>query len=188
MPRPKSFEREIALDAALGVFREHGFEGTSAEMLVEAMKIGRQSLYDTFGDKWRLYQAALERYCQTEGQAHIAALRAPSRAYDGLCAMVERVVADAHQACLGVGSTCEFGQSKAELNTIKVSADHVLRAAITERVRAAQSDGDVAVDLQPDEVVDFLYAAFAGMRVAARGGAAPSQLDALARTTLRALR
>ena len=187
MARPKAFDKDVALDAALGAFREHGFEGTSAEMLVEAMKIGRQSLYDTFGDKWRLYQAALQRYCETEGHAHIAALRGPARAYDGLRAMVDRVVMSAHQACLGVGSTCEFGQTRPDLDAIKTVADHVLRTAITERIREAHSDGDIAADLRPDEIVDFLYAAFAGMRVAARGGAPPARLEALGRTTLRAL-
>jgi TetR/AcrR family transcriptional repressor of nem operon len=55
MARPKEFVEEQALDAAIEVFREHGFEGTSAEMLVRAMRIGRQSLYDTFGDKWEIY-------------------------------------------------------------------------------------------------------------------------------------
>ena len=48
MARPKEFVEEQALDAAIDVFREHGFEGTSAEMLVRALRIGRQSLYDTF--------------------------------------------------------------------------------------------------------------------------------------------
>jgi len=57
MARPKAFIEEQALDAAINVFREHGFEGTSAEMLVRALKIGRQSLYDTFGDKWKIFFA-----------------------------------------------------------------------------------------------------------------------------------
>ena len=55
MARPREFDADAALDGAIGVFREHGFEGASAEMLVNAMGIGRQSLYDTFGDKWQLY-------------------------------------------------------------------------------------------------------------------------------------
>ncbi|OWJ59872.1 TetR/AcrR family transcriptional regulator, partial [Inquilinus limosus] len=48
MARPKEFDSEKALDAAIEVFREHGFDGTSTDMLVRAMGIGRQSLYDTF--------------------------------------------------------------------------------------------------------------------------------------------
>ncbi len=58
MARPKEFDSDKALNTAIGVFSEHGFEGTSAGMLTDAMKIGRQSLYDTFGDKWQLYCAS----------------------------------------------------------------------------------------------------------------------------------
>ena len=45
----------MALDGAIALFREHGYEGTSAQMLVHAMRIGPQSLYAAFGEKWQLY-------------------------------------------------------------------------------------------------------------------------------------
>jgi hypothetical protein len=48
MPRPREFDTNAALDNAIGVFREHRFEGSSAQMLVNVMGIGRQSLYTTF--------------------------------------------------------------------------------------------------------------------------------------------
>ena len=111
MARTKEFDKELALDAAIGVFREHGFDGTSTEMLVRAMKIGRQSLYDTFGDKWKLYRLAVERYSTEETDAHLVMLRKEPRAVDSIRAMIERVVETAELACLGISSICEFGQS-----------------------------------------------------------------------------
>ena len=68
MARTKEFDKELALNAAIRVFREHGFDGTSTDMLVREMKIGRQSLYDTFGDKWKLYCLAVERYSDRRNQ------------------------------------------------------------------------------------------------------------------------
>src|SRR5690606_23683075 len=123
MARPREFDRDKALDAAIGVFREHGFEGTSTEMLVRRMGIGRQSLYDTFGDKWQLYRSSLQRYAGAETQAHAAALRSKARAVDGIKAMIDRVVADASQACLGVNSICEFGRRRPELVEIHDAAE-----------------------------------------------------------------
>jgi len=84
MARPKAFDTDEALDAAVAVFRDHGYEGSSASMLVGAMGIGRQSLYDSFGDKWQLYCAALRRYTTTEVQAHLQTLRREERAIDGI--------------------------------------------------------------------------------------------------------
>src|SRR5258706_13746507 len=102
MARTREFDADVALDAAIGVFREHGFEGSSAQMLVDAMGIGRQSLYDTFGDKWQLYRSAVRRYGMSECAAHLEALRSGVRAIDGINAMLRRVVETADQPCLGV--------------------------------------------------------------------------------------
>jgi len=62
MARPREFDHDTALLAAVKVFSDLGFEGSSTDALTQAMGIGRQSLYDTFGDKWRLYLKALQRY------------------------------------------------------------------------------------------------------------------------------
>lgn len=187
MVRPKSFDIDQALDAAIGVFREHGFEGTSAEMLVRAMGVGRQSLYDTFGDKWRLYCAAVRRYAERETSAHLEALRRGPRAVDGLTAMVDRVVDTAGAPCLGVAATCEFGRSKPDLTEIHDAAGRVLGGAIAARVRDAQAQGDVAADLDPEDVAAYLAASFAGLRLAARGGAGERRLRGLADIALRVL-
>ena len=188
MARPKEFDKDKALDAATSVFREHGFEGTSTEMLVQAMGIGRQSLYDTFGDKWQLYRSSLQRYAFAETQAHASALRSETRAIDGIRAMVERVIADARHGCLGVNSICEFGCSRRELMEIHDAAARTLHTAIARRVRDAQTEGDVAPDVDPAQAAAFLSASFAGIRIAARAGARPAQLKGLGQMALRALR
>ena len=62
MARTKEFERDTVLDDAIALFCDHGYEGTSTEQLLGKMRINRQSLYDTFGDKRQLYLEALQRY------------------------------------------------------------------------------------------------------------------------------
>ncbi|QKR99304.1 TetR/AcrR family transcriptional regulator [Sphingomonas sp. CL5.1] len=188
MARPREFDTDEALDAAIGVFREHGFESSSAQMLVSAMGIGRQSLYDSFGDKWQLYRLAVRRYSLAEQTAHLDALRSGPRAINGITAMVKRVVDDAGQPCLGVSSVCEFGGSRPDLTEVRASVGASLRAAIAERIRDAQEEGDVATDLDPERIADFLIASFAGIRIAARGGADRTTLSDLGGMALRALR
>ena len=138
MARPKAFDRDQALDAAIGVFREHGFAGASSERLVGAMGIGRQSLYDTFGDKWRLYRDAVARYCEAETLVHRAALGSGPRAIDGLAVMIGRVVVEADQPCLWVGSICEFGRAREDLTRVHAAADRDLSSAIDEAIRTAR--------------------------------------------------
>jgi AcrR family transcriptional regulator len=188
MARPKEFDREQALAAALAVFRQHGFAGSSARMLTDAMKIGRQSAYDTFGDKWRLYCEALRSYAADETSAHIAALGTATRAVDGIRVMIERVVVEARTPCLGIGSVCEFGEARAELNEIRLAAGAPLHAAIARSIRAAQADGDIGQEFNADDLAAFLVGNIAGIRIAGRSGAGEERLRAMGDLTLRALR
>lgn len=73
--RPKSFDREVVLDAAVRVFWEKGYEGASLDDLTKAMGINRPSLYSTFGNKHGLFLEAIDRYVEVQGRAQSAPLR-----------------------------------------------------------------------------------------------------------------
>src|SRR5687768_2471443 len=62
--RPRAFDEQAALEAALGVFWRKGYEGASLSDLTEAMGINRPSLYAAFGNKEALFRRVLERYAQ----------------------------------------------------------------------------------------------------------------------------
>jgi TetR/AcrR family transcriptional regulator, transcriptional repressor for nem operon len=187
MARPKEFVEEEALDAAIELFREHGFEGTSSEMLVRSLRIGRQSLYDTFGDKWQIYLSSVRRYVNAETRAHVLSLRSGPHSIDGIRAMIDRVVADAAQSCLGINSICEFGRGRPDLADIHDAAAGAISTAVVTRVREAQTEGDVSSELDAKDAALFLLASVTGIRVAARGGATAKELRALGRLAMRAL-
>jgi hypothetical protein len=91
------------------------------------------------------------------------------------------------QSCLGVNSICEFGRGRPELTDIHDAAARAISTAVVMRVREAQSEGDVAPELDPKDAARFLSASFTGIRAAARGGAAARELRALGCLALRAL-
>src|SRR5919205_4395394 len=67
MARTKQFDRHAALDQAMELFWKRGYHATSIQDLVDRLGVNRQSLYDTFGGKDQLFQAALERYRELQG-------------------------------------------------------------------------------------------------------------------------
>src|SRR5687768_16430305 len=67
MGRPKAFDRDDVLDRAMELFWQRGYEATSIGDLVDHLGVGRQSLYDTFGDKYALYREALDHYRDHHG-------------------------------------------------------------------------------------------------------------------------
>src|SRR5579864_7912043 len=62
MGRPRGFDEDAALEAAMRVFWEKSYEGATMSDLTEAMGINRSSMYAAFGDKERLFRRAIERY------------------------------------------------------------------------------------------------------------------------------
>ena len=72
--RPREFDRDEALDKAMDLFWSQGYAATGLRELLDHMEIGRQSLYDTFGDKRSLFIEAVKHYEQRITQGFVAQL------------------------------------------------------------------------------------------------------------------
>ena len=192
MARPREFDHDAALLAAIKVFSDRGFEGSSTDVLTRAMGIGRQSLYDTFGDKWRLYLKALQRYTADSISAQIRVLNAGRSALKGLEAhilwAVNNALADPSPSCLGISAICEFGRSNTELSMVSETANRTLLSALERRMSEAKQNGEIGSDIDPSEAAGFFSAALVGIKVAARAGASSEHLRSIARMALRSLR
>jgi TetR/AcrR family transcriptional regulator, transcriptional repressor for nem operon len=187
MARPREFDREAALEQAMHVFWAKGYAGASTEDLVQAMGIGRQSLYNSFGDKWQLYVQALTDYQRRSTSAHVKRLQTPASALKGIRAMLQGLVASDDKVrawgCMGVGSACEFGASEPQLTELRAKSTAYLRPKLAERVRHGQSTGEIDPTLDAEEAANYLLMCMTGILLAARGGAKPEELRRLARFT-----
>lgn len=192
MARSKEFEREEVLDRAIDAFADHGFAGTSTDTVLQAMGISRQSMYDTFGDKRRLYLEALDRYNAHSIAQILASLQSAASPLAGIeAALVDfasRPLSVASLGCLGVSSICEFGVSDDEVNTINQAASKRLASALDRAVTEGQRTGEIDAELKVRTATQFVLALLSGMKVAARGGATIATLREMARMALRSLR
>lgn len=192
MARSKEFEREEVLDRAIDAFADQGFAGTSTDTVLQAMGISRQSMYDTFGDKRRLYLEALERYSGHSVTQILASLQSAASPLAGIeAALVDfasRPQSVASLGCLGVSSVCEFGVSDDEVSQVNQAASKRLASAFERAVTEGQQAGEIDAALKPRAAVQFILAMLTGMKVAARGGASIATLREMARVALRSLR
>src|SRR5690349_6937618 len=94
MARPKAFNEDDALAAAMEVFWRLGYERASLELLLEAMDISKQSLYDTFGDKRALYLRALEQYRAQTQDAMRAMFASVRKIRDGFSRLLLSLAAE----------------------------------------------------------------------------------------------
>src|ERR1700736_2183719 len=145
MARPREFDRDVAVERAMSVFWSKGYGATSTDDLLRAMKIGRQSMYDTFGDKRRLYVEALQRYQLERVAGHIKRLRSIASPLAGIEALVVGVIgsdrATREKGCMGVGAICEFGNADAELAALREKSGGMLHKALVERLQEARAAG-----------------------------------------------
>lgn len=189
--RPREFDTDEALDKAMMVFWQQGFEGASLTDLTDAMGISRPSLYAAFGNKEELFRRALERYVETGPAAeHRAALAAPTAR--GVVERLLRYAAEnlsdpCHPAgCLSVQgalSCSEAAQSiKDELSALRCNGE----AALRERFERAKVEGDLPAASNPAALARYVAALLQGMSVQSASGATREQLLDVAEMALAA--
>src|SRR5258708_32178402 len=179
MARPKEFESETALNGAIEVFSEHGFEGTSTDELLRVMGISRQSMYDTFGDKRQLYLTSLQHYTARSISNQIRELSSAQSAVKGLEAVldlaVSQAIADKVPKCLGISGICEFGRSEPDITMIFDMASKMLLSAFERRISEAKSGGEMDNEENAQVAASVRMDMFTGIEVRARRGERPER-------------
>lgn len=189
MARPKGFDTDAALVRAMELFWEQGYAATSMEQLVQTMGISRQSLYDTFGDKHRLFLAAMDSYCAMLDAAMLKPLRAPDA---GLQALHETGLAiidfllqyPKRRACLMANTTLELAPHDAEI-AAKVQA-HMgnMESAFRHALGNAQARGEIAASADADALAKYLVGMAHGLMVMAKSGADRATLTGIMATAV----
>ena len=182
MARPKSFDDDAVLDRALQLFRQRGFEGTSMSDLEAHLGLGRQSLYNTFGDKRELYLKALDLYQRQANGQMLAMLEAPDAGLDALerwlAANAATVtVPGAPAGCFTVNSIVERPDD-APTAARCTRGRECLTAAIRAALSKAQAKGEIAAERDVEGLVGLVVAHVYGLAVLARSGATERELRA----------
>jgi TetR/AcrR family transcriptional repressor of nem operon len=184
MPRPREFDRDAALDRAMKLFWEKGFAATSTDSLLAEMGIGRQSLYNAFGDKRQLYLEVLRSYQQMSVGGHLKRLNEPASPLEGILELLSGLAAKDRKiralGCFGVSSIGEFGTSDPELRRLGEAAGALLRGRIAERIREGQALGEIDPGFEAEEGAAFVLMSMMGLQVTARAGAGVKDMQRLA--------
>jgi AcrR family transcriptional regulator len=192
MARTKEFDRDQALRQAVEVFWDRGYEAASTDELLAAMGIGRQSMYNAFGDKRRLYIEALQHYQAETGAElfeRLLSAGSPLSALAGMLLAVARQTADERRrGCMAVNAATEFGQADQEVGAIVNGGVNLCHAAYERLLAEAKRTGEARPDLDERAAARFLHSTLVGMRVQARSGASPETLHDIATVAIDGLR
>lgn len=196
MARPRTFDEERALDAAMHAFWVKGYEATSTQDLCEATGLGRSSIYNTFSSKHDLFRRSLARYMETMNAGQAEILDDVERpAMERLRALLDRVIngeietrQDGHSiGCLTVNTTVGLASRDAEAAGMLERDLEFRLAALRATLRSGQLAGDITTGRDAESLARYVNAVIGGMRVSAQGGADRATLEAIADTALDAL-
>jgi AcrR family transcriptional regulator len=190
--RPAVFDRAKALNKAMKLFWERGYEGTSFDELISAMGISASSFYNSFGSKEALYGEATRHYLEWVDQWLNAILHDPSidtkTAFARLFeAMAEEFTRGDHPlgCMISLAAThCSPGMT----NIRDMMAEHraFSESAMAERMRKGIAGGDMPPESDCDMLAAYYSAVARGLAVQARDGGSREKLSEIGRLAMRA--
>jgi AcrR family transcriptional regulator len=187
--RPRTFDADIALDKAMKVFWEKGYEGSSLPELTEAMGMNRPSMYAVFGNKENLFRLALDRYGATHDPLFNAALKEPTAR-----AVVEHFLrgnADAQTetdqpaGCLVINGTLACSDDALPIRASLIERRALSEARLKQLFDQARDDGDLPADCCPSQMARYVMTVSNGMAVQSAAGASRQQLQEVVDHVLR---
>lgn len=182
--RPRQFDPDVALDAALLLFWRHGYEGTSLAALSEACGVNMPSLYAAFGNKESLFSKALERYMHRQASYLPNAMGAPT-----VRECVERLFAGAidlamnpkhPDGCLLVQGALATGPQSTVIRTQLSAKRKLAEQCIAKRFAKGIADGELPRETDAKSLAAYVMTLIWGLSVQAAGGATRGQLQQVA--------
>jgi AcrR family transcriptional regulator len=190
--RPPVFDRDAALEKAMKLFWERGYQGTSFDDLIAAMGISASSFYNSFGSKEELYCEATQSYLDSSGRWFFGILNDESTdtrtAFSRLfAATAEESTRGDHPAGCMISLACTHTPPALKsIREMMVELRAFSEGAMAERIRKGIADGDVPGDTDVDMLAAYFSAVARGLAGQARDGASREKLTEIGRLAMRA--
>jgi AcrR family transcriptional regulator len=188
--RPLSFDRDAALETAMHVFWERGYEAASIADLTSAMGITPPSLYTAFGDKEQLFLEAIERYALGYGSAGVRALNEEPTARGAIERWLLEAASELTQPCHPKGCMVVMAATNCSAAAERVQDALLLRrteaiANVGRRIQGGIDNGELPPDTDAKDLANFYATIYQGMSMQAKDGATHESLVATVRTAMR---
>ena len=189
--RPRGFDSEAALEAAMRVFWEKGYEGATLADLTMAMGINRASMYAAFGDKESLYKKSLARYMAGPMSYLREALQKPT--FRGV---VEHALLGSAKflstpgnpkGCMTVQGALAVGTDAAQIKQLMIGGRKQGEVAVKMRIEQAKKEGELDSSVNSADLARYLTLLVNGMAIQAANGSNGSELRRTAKLALQFL-
>jgi AcrR family transcriptional regulator len=186
--RPRTFDRDAALDRAMHLFWNRGYEATSVSDLTEAMGITPPSLYAAFGDKKHLFLETVDRYQAGPGGFAQAALAEPTaeRAMRRLLMDTIESICDPKlpRGCMVVLAATNCTVESHDVRDALADRRHAAERIIRDRIAAGLVAGELAAGTDVGTLAGMIVTTLYGLSIKARDGATRASLRKVVEQTM----
>lgn len=191
MGRPRGFDENAALEAAMRVFWEKSYEGATLSDLISAMGINKSSMYAAFGDKAALFRRAMERYREGPMRYMRDALEKPvmrDAVTDLLHGTVLFLSQPGHpRGCLSVHAALACGVDSQPIQQAMVEWRKAGQEALRKRFVKARRAGELPREISSADLARFIATVMAGLAVQAVNGATHDEMKRIADLALNSI-
>lgn len=192
MGRKKNYDRAKLIEGAMEIFRDHGFAGTTSQMLVDGLGVNRFSLYAEFGNKQGLFDAALEHYNNVVVERNFGPLESHEAGIEEIRRLLEFFASASKgpasgRGCLLCNTAVEFGPTDPSGSQFVQHYFKRLSKAFNKALANAKSDGKLRDSVALKEEADFFTSATLGLFVMIRAKAPAKIIENAAKMAIQHL-
>lgn len=178
--RPKEFNREEVLSNAMEVFWLKGYQAASIGELERGTGLGRQSIYNEFGDKKGIFLAAIEHYDQTHTQRFVDTVTADGSPRTNIRRWLEMLAALAtrpdRKCCMITNAVMSVPIEDAALHDAVAASLLRVEKALNSAVSEAIKRGELSNTTDKKATASYLLSAGQGIQVLGRLGHSSASL------------
>ncbi len=180
--RPREFDYDQVLDAAIRQFTLTGYHGTSISLLSQATGLTAGSIYKAFSDKRGLFLAAFHRYISVNNQRLEASLAGAGNGMQHIRILLDHYLANSsgetgRLGCMVVSTVSELASNDPEIAETIARLMQRYRQRFVRYLQQGISDGSVNADIDPQSTASLLVTLSQGLRVLGKSGLSLQQAD-----------
>lgn len=169
--RPREFEEDRVLDAAMNIFWNQGYEGTSLKDLCSATGLHKGSLYQAFGDKHQLFLKSLKYYMEQSFKEVAASAYLHDSPMANLRSLLKEITTKCikGEGCMVINSLVEMAPHDQEVKQMIDQSYAMKQRFLTDLIDRAQRDGEITIKQDPDRLAAVLMVTLAGLAATVKG-------------------
>ncbi|MDQ0172963.1 TetR/AcrR family transcriptional regulator [Paenibacillus tundrae] len=170
MARQREFDLDRALDAAMHIFWDKGYEAASLRDLTTGMGIQRPSLYAAFGDKKELFETALRRYTTQHAAKVRGMLQQGESVIEAFRRLFEHIgsegdVTDPRHGCFCINTMVELAPHDPKFAVLTREHQMYLAVLFQELIERGQCSGEISSHLHATSIAQSLVVSMIGLTV-----------------------